>query len=88
MANDCNVFWNHYPAVARQPPSYPYPYKLSGTRGVIAVKTGEAFQGEPPRKVASIIKDWCLNYQNELLDNWDKAQRFEPLNKIQGANRD
>ena len=55
---------------------------------LIAVKTGEALRGEPPRKVASIIKDRCLNYQNELLDNWDKAQRFEPLNKIQGADRD
>ena len=55
---------------------------------LIAVKTVKALQGELPRKVASIIKDGCVNYQNELLDNWDKAQRFKPLNKIQGADRD
>jgi hypothetical protein len=52
------------------------------------VQTGEVLQGSLPRKVASIIKDWCLNHQAELLDNWDKAQHFEPLNKIQGADRD
>ena len=62
--------------------------EYQGFEALIAVKTGEVLQGELPRKVASIVKDWCLNHQNELLDNWDKAQRFEPLNKIQGADRD
>ena len=62
--------------------------EYQGFEALIAVKTGEVLQGELPRKVAAIVKDWCLNHQDELLDNWDKAQNFEPLNKIQGADRD
>lgn len=42
----------------------------------------------PPRKVASIVTEWCLVHQAELQDNWQRAQRFEPLDRIQGADRD
>ena len=45
-------------------------------------------KGELPRKVASIVRDWCLLHQTELLDNWEKAQHFAPLDRIQGADRD
>ena len=41
-----------------------------------------------PRKVAAIVKEWCLVNQSELQDNWQRAQRFEPLDRIQGADRD
>lgn len=54
---------------------------------MIAIKTGQVLQGELPRKVALIIKDWCLNHQNELPENWDKAQQVEPLNKIPEGDR-
>jgi len=27
-------------------------------------------------------------HQTELQDNWQRAQRFEPLDRIQGADRD
>jgi hypothetical protein len=55
---------------------------------LVAIETGLVSQGELPRKVASIVKDWCLLHQTELLNNWEKAQHFEPLNRIQGADRD
>ena len=41
-----------------------------------------------PRKVAAIVKEWCLVHKTELQDNWQRAQRFEPLDRIQGADRD
>ncbi len=43
---------------------------------------------ELPRKVAAIVKEWCLVHQAELQDNWLRAERFEPLERIQGADRD
>ena len=55
---------------------------------MVAVQTGDVLQGELPRKVAAIVKEWCITHQTDLLDNWDRAQRFELLNKIQGADRD
>lgn len=36
----------------------------------------------------AIVKKWCLVHQAELQDNWQRAQRFEPLDRIQGADRD
>lgn len=62
--------------------------EYQGFEALVSVQTGEVLQGALPRKVAAIVKEWCLNHQTELLDNWDKAQRFEPLDKIQGADRD
>ena len=52
------------------------------------IATGELRDGSLPRKVASIVKEWCLVHQAELQDNWQRAQRFEPLDRIQGADRD
>jgi hypothetical protein len=31
---------------------------------------------------------WCLVHQQELQNNWVRAQQFEPLEKIQGADHD
>jgi hypothetical protein len=43
-------------------------------------------EGELPRKVAAVVKEWCLVHQAEL-GHWQRAQRFEPLDRIQ-ADRD
>ena len=40
------------------------------------------------RKAAAIVKEWCLRHQNELYANWQRAQHFEPLERIQGADYD
>ena len=62
--------------------------EYQGFEALVAIATGEVTQGQLPRKVASIVKEWCLLHQTELVDNWQKAQRFEPLDRIQGADRD
>ncbi len=49
---------------------------------------GEVHKGRLPRKAASIVKEWCHNHQSELLVNWKKAQKFELLEHIQGADYD
>lgn len=55
---------------------------------LVIIATGEVSEGDLPRKVASIVKEWCQVHQAELQDNWQRAQRFEPLDRIQGADRD
>ena len=62
--------------------------EYQGFEALVAIETGLVSHGELPRKVASIVKDWCLLHQTELLNNWEKAQHFEPLDRIQGADRD
>jgi hypothetical protein len=54
----------------------------------VNIATGIVSAGELPRKVAAIVQEWCLVHQMELQNNWLLAQRFEPLERIQGADRD
>jgi hypothetical protein len=62
--------------------------EYQGFEALVVIETGLVTQGALPRKVALIVRDWCLLHQTELLNNWQKAQRFEPLDRIQGADRD
>lgn len=62
--------------------------EYQGFEALVKIATGEVNEGELPRKVAAIVKEWCLVHQAELQDNWLRAQRFEPLERIQGADRD
>ncbi len=62
--------------------------EYQGFEALVTIETGLISKGELPNKVASIVRDWCLLHQTELLDNWEKAQHFAPLDRIQGADRD
>jgi hypothetical protein len=70
-----------------QPPPHIH-VEYQGFEALVTIETGLVSQGELPRKVATIVRDWCLLHQAELLSNWEKAQHFEPLDRIQGADRD
>jgi hypothetical protein len=62
--------------------------EYQGFEALINIATGEVAEGELPRKVASIVKEWSQVHQAELQANWRRAQNFEPLERIQGADRD
>ena len=62
--------------------------EYQGFEALVEIASGEIRDGSLPRKVAAIVKEWCLVHQRELQDNWQRAQRFEPLDRIQGADRD
>lgn len=62
--------------------------EYQGFEALVNIQTGEVSKGKLPPKVAAIVSDWCLVHRQELLDNWERAQRFEPLERIQGADRD
>jgi hypothetical protein len=62
--------------------------EYQGFEALVIIATGEVSEGDLPRKVASIVKEWCQVHQAELQDNWQRAQRFEPLDRIQRADRD
>ena len=62
--------------------------EYQGFEALVQIPTGQVSVGKLPRKVAAIVQEWCLTHQQELLDNWERAQRFEPLERIQGADND
>jgi hypothetical protein len=59
-----------------------------GFEALIDIRTGQILEGYLPKKAAKIIKEWCLAHQYELNKNWEKAQQFEPLERIPGADQD
>lgn len=54
----------------------------------VSIETGEILRGQLLRKAAAIMRELCPKHQDELLDNWQRAQRFEPLERIEGADHD
>ncbi len=62
--------------------------EYQGFKALVDIANGRVKSGDLPRKVASIVQEWCLVHQQELQNNWLRAQQFEPLERIQGADRD
>jgi len=62
--------------------------EYQGFEALVLISNGLVHKGRLPQRAAVIVKDWCLRHQEELLSNWEKAQRFEPLERIQGADYD
>jgi hypothetical protein len=62
--------------------------EYQGYVALVSIITGEIIKGNLPKKATSIVKEWIITHQVELEHNWELAQQFEPLEKIQGADND
>lgn len=62
--------------------------EYQGHRALVEIATGAVKAGALPSKVAALVRDWCAEHRQELLDDWQLAQAFEPLQLIPGADRD
>ena len=43
---------------------------------------GTVLGGSVPPRTLKLIKDWAQLHQDELLTNWERARKHEPLAKI------
>jgi hypothetical protein len=68
------------------PPHFHVEYQ--GHEAFVAIESGEIIDGRLPRKAAALVKDWCLEHQSELNDNWRRALALQPLQRIPGADND
>jgi hypothetical protein len=59
-----------------------------GYIAAVSIETGEVMRGQLPPRVAAIVREWCLKHRDELQANWCRAERFEQLERIQGADYD
>lgn len=59
-----------------------------GFEALVDIETGIVAEGFLPKKAAKMVKEWCIKHQDELMKNWELAQRFEPLERIPGADYD
>jgi hypothetical protein len=62
--------------------------EYQGYVALVSILTGDIIKGNLPKKASNIVKEWVLTHQDELKHDWELAQRFEPLEKIQGADND
>lgn len=62
--------------------------EYQGYVALVCIENGEVLKGELPTKAKSLVKEWVLEHQEELKKDWELAQRFEPLEKIPGADSD
>ena len=59
-----------------------------GYEALIEIRTGMILEGYLPNKAVKLIREWCLVHQEELMKNWERAQQFEPLERVPGADQD
>lgn len=48
----------------------------------IAIATSELLHGGLPRRALKLVEEWVELHRDELLDNWERAERDEPLVSI------
>jgi len=48
----------------------------------IDIHTLAVIQGGLPPRALGLVIEWAILHQNELLDNWHRIERQEPLDKI------
>lgn len=51
---------------------------------MIDIESFEVIKGKVPQKVLSLVKEWADLHKEELLENWQKASKHQPVKKIKG----
>ena len=50
-------------------------------KAIISIEDG-VVKGEMPGRALKMILEWQEQHKEELMDNWEKAQKGDPLEKI------
>ncbi|MGH8274070.1 MAG: DUF4160 domain-containing protein [Candidatus Acidiferrales bacterium] len=62
--------------------------EYQGHEALIAIADGAIAAGSLPRRARTLVRQWCLDHHDELVQNWSRAQALQPLNRIPGADND
>lgn len=57
--------------------------KYGDDQAQIAIATGEVLHGFLPRRALNLVQEWTELHRDELLDDWRRAEREEPLASIE-----
>ena len=53
-------------------------------RATIDISTLALREGRLPRRALAMVMEWAAEHRDELMRNWERAQRGKPLKKIEG----
>lgn len=51
---------------------------------LVSIETGDVIVGHLPKTAAKIVKEWTIARNAQLRENWLRAQRLEPLERVPG----
>lgn len=57
--------------------------KYAGTEALYEIETLRIYRGSLPRRAHSLVIEWADMHRAELMENWQKARRHEPLQRIE-----
>ncbi len=62
--------------------------EYQGQEALVAIEDGNIVKGALPRRAQALVRQWCIDHRDELMQNWDRAQALQPLSRIPGADND
>ena len=69
------MYWRDH-----NPPHFHASY---GNDEALITMNGEVYSGSLPRRALSLVREWLAIHRQELLDNWENAQKREPMKSIE-----
>lgn len=64
------------------PPHFHVEYQGDGA--AFSIKDLKLLEGKLPSRCIPFILEWAFKHRDELIEDWNLAQKKEPLNKIKG----
>ena len=55
----------------------------SGDEVLVGISTLAVLHGRLPPRAQGMVVEWASQHRNELLEAWGRAQRLEPLGRIE-----
>lgn len=49
----------------------------------MTIETGQVINGALPRRARSLVEEWTELHRAELMADWERAARQEPLHRIE-----
>jgi hypothetical protein len=56
--------------------------RYGGEEAMVEIQTGKVLRGGLPRRALALADEWREQHVQELMDNWERARRREPLKYI------
>ncbi len=62
--------------INEHPPAH-YHVKYNDYEATVSIETGEIADGELPKRLRTVLKEWTELRRGELLDNWQRARNHD-----------
>jgi hypothetical protein len=62
--------------------------RYQGSDASFSIENQQVLSGNLPLKVIKLIQEWAKRHQLELMQNWSRTLKKEPVQYVQGADND